>query len=290
MQRVYEIITNRVIELLEQGTVPWRRPWGGPDGAPRNLNSGKAYRGVNVFVLSAAGYESPYWVSFKQARQRGGHVRKGEKGMPCVFWNWLEKEDRDSGKEVKIPFLRYYTVFNVEQCDNVDYPKAVPVSPTFEPIEACEAIVSGMPARPPIKHGGARACYRPTTDQVCMPEPTLFEPREAYYATLFHELVHSTGHQRRLARKEIMEPIRFGSSPYSREELIAEMGGTYLCGHAGIEGKVIENSAAYIDHWLKTLRGDTRMVVSAGSQAQKAADYILTRHKEPSSTTVADIS
>ena len=279
MNRVYQIITDRIIALLEQGTVPWHRPWGGPDGIPKNLASGKEYRGINVFMLSSAGYESPYWLSYKQAKNRDGHVKKGEKGWPVVYWNWIERGNPDIGEPLeKRPFLKYYTVFNVEQCDNVPYPETRRPENDFSSIKACKEVVSRMPRLPTIEHKLNRAFYRPAQDLVNMPKSEWFESSEEYYSTLFHELVHSTGHESRLARVGISGTVVFGSRLYSREELIAEMGAAYLCGHTGIENKTIENSAGYIEGWVGRLRKNNKLVVQAGAQAQKAADYILNKN------------
>jgi antirestriction protein ArdC len=156
---VYQIVTDRVISLLEAGTVPWRKPWvGGESQFPVNLASGKRYRGINVWMLSMSGYTSPYWVSYKQCQARGGQVRKGEKSSIAVFWKRLEVDDKATGKAKFVPMLRYYNVFNVEQCDGVEYPKpaAVQVS-DFEAIAAAESIVEAMPSRPQITHNEARA-------------------------------------------------------------------------------------------------------------------------------------
>lgn len=277
MARVYEIITDRILKLLEKGTVPWHRPWGGEEHQPRNLVSNKPYRGINTFMLSAAGYEPPYWLTFKQARDREGSVKKGERGLPCIYWNWIEREDPKTGEKRNHAFLRYYTVFNVEQCERVAYPNIEATTREFSPIKACEDVVAGMPKAPPIRHGGLRACYFPGLDQVQMPPKDRFEKEEAYYSTLFHELVHSTGHESRLSRPGITEPITFGSRSYSKEELVAEMGATFLCGHTGIENAVIDNSASYISSWLTKLRNDVRLVVGSAGKAQRAADYILNR-------------
>lgn len=276
---VYEIITARIIEQLERGTVPWRKPWrGGADGIPTNLKSRRPYRGINVFLLATLGYESQFFLTFKQALERGGSVRKGEKGAPVIFWNWREKDERQPGgaiRKVRIPVLRFYTVFNAAQCDGIDAPPlANPTASDFQPIEICERIVAGFPNPPAIEHRESRAYYVPATDRVNMPRPELFTSPEEYYSTLFHELSHVTGHESRLDRKGLGEAL-FGSEQYSKEELVAEMGSAFLCGHAGIEPATLENSAAYIAGWLKRLRGDARLVVTAGAQAQKAADYIL---------------
>lgn len=274
--KAYNIITERILALLESGTVPWHKPWASPEAMPRNLVSKKPYRGINVMLLHCAGYASPYWLSYQQAREKGGHVRRGERGCPVVFWKWLETEDRATGELRSVPLLRYYTVFNVAQCDGVSAPATNAPQRPHTPIEAAETIVARMPARPPIDHGHEGASYSPRLDRVAMPQPELFHSAEGYYATLFHELTHATGHASRLHRKEIADTvIRFGSTDYSKEELVAEMGAAFLAGQAGISEPLIENSAAYIDGWLSRLRKDPKLVVHAAAQAQKAADFIL---------------
>jgi antirestriction protein ArdC len=284
---VYEVITARIMELLDKGIVPWHRPWrGGRAGKPKNLASGKDYRGVNTFLLHCAslatGYDSPYWLTFNQAKERGGTVRKGEHGMPVVFWNWLERDKIDSqtGQTTteEIPFLRYYTVFNVEQCDGIDYPKSdtqnTPLD--FQPITECEAVVEGFTDKPTIEHDGhGRAFYRPSTDTVHLPDKSRFGSEHTYYATLFHELTHSTGHESRLGRCTDQKQAAFGSTDYGKEELVAEMGAAFLCGDCGIDGQTIANSAAYVDGWRRAIRQDKKLVIHAAAQAQKAADYIL---------------
>jgi antirestriction protein ArdC len=277
---VYEIITERILGKLEEGTVPWRKPWqGGEAGMPRNLVTGQPYRGINVFLLAAAGYESPYWLTFRQARQRGGSVRAGEHGTPVVFWKWhhAQEQDAENGRNRRrIPFLRYYTVFNVSQCDGVFVPvTSMPPQRELSPIQRCEEVVAGMPDAPVIESGRTRAAYLPGRDRIIMPPRSAFESAEGYYATLFHELVHSTGHERRLSRPAVMDTAAFGSHAYSKEELVAEMGAAFLCGYTGIEATTLENAASYIDSWLRVLRGDSRMVVQAATHAQKAADLIL---------------
>lgn len=280
----YQIITDRIIEMLEAGQAPWRKPWQDA-GAPKNFHSGKEYRGVNVFMLAMTGammgYPSPYWVTFRQALERGGNVRKGEKGTPVVFWKILER-DRDGADESddepdgkrRIPMLRQYFVFNVAQCDGLAPVVQVTEKP-FCPIEVCEHIVQTMPRPPTIEHRETRAFYAPGRDIVNMPRPELFTSGEEYYATLFHELVHATGHPTRLDRDTIKEAAPFGSATYAKEELVAEMGATFLCSRAGIEQVTIENSAAYLRGWLAKLRKDPKLIVLAASAAQKACDYIL---------------
>lgn len=288
---VYSVITERMIALLQQGTIPWQKPWSGQDQAPQNLLSHKPYRGVNTFLLHAMAFKSPYWLTFKQAQELGGHVRKGEKACPVVFWKWLEPKSADASAESKtkrIPLLRYYSVFNVAQCDDIPESR-IPAPETttrqHEAIEQAEQIVTGMPKRPSIEHGGARACYWPSFDRVDMPEAEAFSTAEDYYGVLFHELTHSTGHESRLARKGVAgtegEWSAFGSTPYAKEELVAEMGAAFLCGRAGIVERTIQNSAAYVASWLERLKGDNKLVVMAAAQAQKAADFILgTEHNK----------
>lgn len=277
--KVYDIVTDRVLSLLERGTVPWRRPWAGGDLAPQNLLSRRPYRGINPFLLACTGYASPYWLTYKQAQQRGGHVRKGEKSTPVIFWKpWrTERRDPETGdrETVQIPVLRYYSLFNVEQCDGIDAPAIEGERCDFQPIKRCESVVADMPKRPTIEHREARAWYRPSTDTVNMPRPELFDEAPAYYSTVFHELTHSTGHRSRLGRPGIEDVAAFGSTSYSREELVAEMGAAFLCGHCGIETATIENSAAYVNGWLRKLRDDRKLVVVAAAQAQRAADFIL---------------
>ncbi|MBI5189932.1 MAG: DUF1738 domain-containing protein [Nitrospirae bacterium] len=263
---------------LEEGTVPWRQSWAFKAGPPRNLVSQKNYRGINIFMTGSQGYESPYWLTFKQARERGGSVREGEKGTPIVYCDKVRKQEVDGNGEVserEVSFLRYYTVFNIAQVDGVAAPALDVVERPFEPIAACERIVAGMPHPPALKGGMGQAYYRPRVDTVYMPRPEIFESEEEYYSTLFHELVHSTGHETRLGRRPSTEPRRVGDSEYSKEELVAEMGSSFLCGTAGIENATIDNSAAYIQGWLKALRDDRKMVILAAAAAQKAADYIL---------------
>ena len=236
-------------------------------------------RGVNVFLLAitryAHGYGSSYWLTFKQAHEQGGSVKKEEKASMVVFWKQHEIEDEQTGKPVTVPVLRYYNVFNVEQCQNIAAPDAVPFVPLeFKPIEAAEAMVKGYADGPVIEHGGVRAFYRPGEDKVRLPEPMCFASTEEYYSTLLHELSHSTGHSKRLDRKLDTDPRPFGSPDYGKEELIAEMAAAFLCGQVGIHPAVIENQAAYLQGWLKQLKADKRLVVIAAGAAQKAADWI----------------
>jgi antirestriction protein ArdC len=278
---LYAEVTNQIVAMLEKGVVPWRSPilGQGKAGHPKNLESGKQYRGVNVFLLAfkawIEGYGSAYWLTFNQAKQRGGSVRKGEKASMVVFWKEYEVTDRETGEPKKLPVLRYYNVFNASQCDGIEAPDAAKFVPLdFKPIEAAEAMVKGYADAPAIEHGGQQACYRPLVDIVRIPEAGRFASAEEYYSTLFHELGHSTGHSRRLDRKLDTDPKPFGTPDYGREELIAEMAAAFLCGHVGIRPAVIENQAAYLQGWLKQLKNDKRLVIAAAGAAQKAADWI----------------
>jgi antirestriction protein ArdC len=222
-------------------------------------------------------------VSFKQAKGKGGRVKKGEKGFPVVFWKWVHVKDpeSESGKK-RVPFLRYYTVFNLEQTEGIDIPE--PQTRDFNPIMKAERVIHGMPNAPVIEHNEPRAYYQPSEDVVNMPKANLFQTDEEYYSTLFHELTHSTGHASRLNRDEISKMSPFDSQDYSKEELVAEIGSAFLCGHCGIEPSVIENQAAYIQSWLKQLRSNKKWLVYAAAKAQKAADYILgVKHEEENS-------
>jgi len=253
---------------------------------PRNLISKKEYRGVNVFLLHAMMYESPFWLTFNQANELGGHVKKGEHACPVVFWKRLDVEDQSQPTRKKaVPFLRYYSVFNVAQCEGITQDKIPALNGSkreHTPIEQAERIVSDMPKKPEIRHGGARACYSPSFDRVDIPKPESFHTEQDYYSVLFHELTHSTGHETRLNRKGICgtegEWSAFGSTPYAREELVAEMGAAFLCGQAGIVERTIDNSAAYVQSWLQRLKHDRKLIVQAAAQAQKAADFILGKH------------
>ena len=275
-QKIYQIITDRIIDMLDAGTVPWRKPWKNACELPQNLISKKAYRGINILTLGASGYGSPYWLTFKQAKSLGGMVRKGEKGTPVVFWKFIDVTDKETGEEKRVPLLRYYTVFNVEQTDGIDeskIPAVAELPDNFNPIDEAEKIIDESEDLPEIKHAGDRAFYRPSTDTITMPKQSQFFGTEEYYSTLFHECVHSTGHESRLDR--LSKDASFGSTDYSKEELVAEMGAAMLCGLTGIETATIENSAAYIDGWRKKINDNVKLVITAAGKAQKAVDYIL---------------
>jgi antirestriction protein ArdC len=278
---LYQTVTDQIITMLDTGVVPWRSPILGHTSAghPKNLESKKKYRGVNVFLLAftayAHGYESSYWLTYNQAKQQGGNVRKGEKSSMVVFWKKYETKDRQTGEDKKVPVLRYYNVFNLAQIEGIKAPDAVPFTPIdFQPIDAAQGIVKGYADAPTLEHGGSQAFYRPINDVVKMPEATRFASSEEYYSTFFHELAHSTGHSTRINRGLDSDPKPFGSADYGREELVAEMAAAFLCGEAGIKPAVIDNQAAYIGGWLKQIKQDKKLVISAAGAAQRAADWI----------------
>ncbi len=264
---------------------PWRKPW--TCQTPANLITQKEYRGLNVFTLASQGFASRFWLTFNQAANLGGRIRKGEKSSPVIFWNVGEKQETttpNGRKETSRTFLlRYYSVFNYSQTEGIDIPASLlQETRTNDPIAACEQIVARMP-NPPKFEQSDKAWYTPSNDVVGMPARGLFHSSEEFYATEFHELGHSTGHPKRLHRENFENPAHFGSESYSKEELIAEMTAAMLCGIAGIEQKTLENSAAYLKTWIARLKSDSRLLVSAASQAQKAADFIqgkTTTHQE----------
>ncbi len=282
--KVYEIITSEIIKKLEEGTIPWERPWTGT-GAPINFFSQKEYRGINTIILGMQNYHCHMWGTFKQIRGHGGTVKKGEKSTMIVFWKWLEKDSGNidtKGNPLidKIPMLRYYRVFNMEQTEGLPYEKVMAAledeeeSRDLDPIVECDKIIMNYNDSPEINYGGARAFYSPDSDYIQLPDREHFKTPSGYYNTLFHELVHSTGHTSRCGRKTINKAAAFGSETYSKEELVAEIGATFLCGRAGIERLIIDNSVAYIQSWLRALKNDVKMIVIASGQAQKAVDYM----------------
>ena len=292
---VYQIVTDKIISLLEQGTVPWRKPWTTSNGIPRNLITKKEYRGINLLLLGYQEYSSPYWLTYKQVISKNGNVRKGEKASLVVFYqispskkatgskDTVLENDPDSanvalknhGDQKSAFLLKYYNLFNLEQCDGIAAPPSGEPHHQFTPIETAERIVSDMNQPPLIAYGGNKASYSPVNDKIRMPFGERFEKNEEFYSVLFHELGHSTGHQSRLARKEVMECNEFGSADYSAEELCAELSASMLCAVAGISNETIELSAAYIESWLTVFRTNRKILVSAAGKAQKAADYIL---------------
>ena len=277
---IYQHVTNRFITSLEEGVVPWRKPWGGVGGFYKSLSSGNPYRGINQILLAVAGddgYTSPWWGTYQEIARREGQVRKGEKSTQIVFWGKAKSKEVNpkTGNKDEYFLMRYFNVFNAEQAEGLVLPVDETEEVHHDPIETAEAIAEGYPSPPSKRVGGDRACYSPSSDTITVPDHSAFDVNEEYYSTLFHELAHSTGHETRLKREGITDFDAFGSHQYSKEELVAEIGAAFLCAHAGIEQETLDNSTSYINSWLSRLKNDKRMVVQAAQQAQKAADHIL---------------
>ena len=282
---LYEIVTQKIIDRLEAGVVPWQIPWRTKNGMPRNLTSNRPYSGINFWMLLCLKYESPFYLTFEQVKALGGNIRKGEKATMVVFWKILESEEKD-GTIKKTPFLRYYNVFNLTQTEGID-PKKIPDSEAFDhdfnSIAAADRIIYEWKDCPTIEWNHDHAYYSPLEDKVCMPNQRSFFHDEQVYSVLYHELTHSTGHRSRLGRHEKNKDHTFGSQ-YDQEELVAEMGAAYLCGITNIEQETIENNAAYIKSWIRTFQNDPKVLVLAAAQAQHAVNYILNQKSEPSLT------
>lgn len=272
----YKVITDQIIEMLKQGEIPWEKPW--ISRANCNLRSKHVYKGINRLMTAAVaaknGWVSPYWVTFNQVRELGGKVKKGSKATYVVLWKFIKKEQTD-GTEKVIPLCRYYKIFNVEQTEGLE--AYIPEDETFEwdSEEKAEEMVSGCKFSDIISYGGSQACYIPSHDRIEIPCRETFKTANGFYATTFHEMVHATGHITRLDRKLGMFGD-FGSHEYSKEELVAELGASFLCAAAGITNeKQLTNAAAYCQSWIKVLQNDVHAIVSAASKAEKAAKYIM---------------
>jgi len=283
MYQIYKIITNKIIEKLEQGTVPWQKTW--KTSLPKNFVSDVAYKGINQILLGMQDFESNYWLSFRQVKDLSGWVKKGEQSSMVVFWKPIvinRHQELDEGSADVHFLLRYYNVFNIEQVELPEEIKSKRISETqnFKNISA-ETVINNYPKPPAIVVNNTipNPRYLPRIDRVEIQSIANFHSSDSYYSSLYHELVHSTGHQERLDRKGITDKIEFGTETYSKEELIAEIGASFLCSLSGIEN-TIENQASYIENWLQVLQNDKRMVLISASQAQKAVDWILNNKNE----------
>lgn len=272
---VYEIVTERMIKELEKGNIPWKRPWTGAKNGAYSRSTGRAYSLINQMMLK---YQGEY-LTYKQCEEAGGQVRKGEKSEMVVFFKPYPVKDQDaSGKEITktIPLLRYYNVFHISQCDGIE-PKYKPEEvKVFDPDAEAEALRAEYIDREGIKYEEVinnKAYYAPKVDRIVLPSREQFEKKAEFYGTMFHELVHSTGHEKRLAR--LTEKASFGDESYSREELVAEIGSAAILNQLGIETESsAKNNAAYVQSWLKALKNDQKMIVWAAGKAEKAVDYI----------------
>ena len=269
---IYAEITNRMIDELEKGFIPWQKPWMA-SGMAISHTTGKPYSLLNQMLLGRAGE----WLTFKQVNAEGGFVRKGEKARMVVFWKWLDQEDEETGEVKQIPYLRYYNVFHIDQCEGIAA-KHMQTNPNpASADETAEAIIAAYVKREgvTIEHReGDSAFYQPATDRIVLPKLSQFTETAEYYSTAFHEMVHSTGHINRLARLDTT--AHFGGEAYSKEELIAEIGSAALVFHAGLETThSFKNSTAYVANWLTVLKNDKRFIVSAAGKADKAVSMIL---------------
>ncbi len=275
---IYETVTARVLKDLEAGQVPWRKTW--TCGLPKSLTSGREYRGINVLVLGSAQYTSRYWVTYREAQRLGGYVRKGERASPVVYWKWrsaeeLERYQEQSGKTNPAPCVPFASaVFNLDQVDGVARPEDDVPQRRNNPMVVAEQMLAVTPDKPEIVHTVTNEpAYVPAVDRITMPHLGQYESADHYYATLFHELVHSTGHPKRLGRFESAQ--RDDRERYSFEELVAEFGAAFLCAFAGIENPGnAALQASYIAGWATFLKKDNRLIIRAAGAAQRAVDYI----------------
>ncbi|HGE6932717.1 TPA: ArdC family protein [Enterobacter cloacae] len=273
---VYQTVTHSIIEALERGVKPWICPWkckGAVSGIPSNFSTGKAYTGMNIMLLwgSAAkhGFQDPRWLTYHQATEQGAQVRKGETGTTGIFYKTLEKEN-DAGELERIPMLKTFTVFNIEQTDGLNLDEEIGPQPVteFDPLPDVEALFQRTGAN--FNERGQQAFYQPSTDEIWLPERHLFADAANFYATGLHELVHWTGAKSRLDRGK---GGKFGSESYAFEELIAELGCAFLMADLGVSGEVQHES--YIASWLKTLKDDKRYIFQAASAASKAHRFLM---------------
>ena len=285
--KIKNIIIADIIELIEESKeLPWEKPWNAAASSPQNMVWQKPYRGINRFMCSLTatvrGYNSPFWLTFGQVKKAGGKIKKGEKATKIVKWGCIEVKDKQTGEvkdKIWKPF-KYFKIFNVDQCEGIEVPEQEVETLDWKPLERCDMIIEGYADIPSIGEGGDRACYIPAMDVIKMPNKTTFKSVEGFYATLFHELAHSTGASQRLNRVGVTDPIQFGSHQYSKEELIAEFCSALLCAHAGIQRETRKNSAAYVKGWCKYLREKGKEIFSAASQAEKAFNYIVSQQKQ----------
>lgn len=291
---IYREVTEKLVSLIEQGVTPWRRSWS-QYGPARNYATGHIYSGINFILMNCTPFAIPYFMSFKQIKERGGQIRKGAKGQMVIYFNvyfkdgaeqTLSKEEASfragHGEDIQVlKFIKYYTVFNVADIEGIEFEFPEMHLQPHEKIECCESIIDKMPQRPVFKQVNPdQPFYAPAQDFVNMPAIEQFETPEHYYVTLFHELIHATGHASRIGRDGIVNPHKFGSEPYSLEELVAEMGASFLCAQAQINyDGLTENNAAYLAGWLKVLKADSKFIFKAAAEAQKAADFILNRRE-----------
>jgi len=287
---IYQTVTNRILDQLQSGTVPWRKTW--TTGLPKSLTSGKEYRGINILILGMTTHTSRYWVTYREALKHQGHVRKGERATPVVYWKWrtpeeMQKQRVKAGKDDVAPCVPFVNaVFNLDQVEGVRSPDDDVPQDGPKALDFAAKLLDPMPDKPAIRHSAMfQPAYSRLTDDVLMPHLQQFESEPEYYATLFHEIVHSTGHSKRLNRFKKTDG-EF-EKRYSFEELVAECGAAFLCGIAGIQNPDTDAlQAGYIENWMEVFERDNRVLLRAASAAQRAVDYVRgvsidTRHSEP---------
>ena len=264
--KVAEIVTEKIVKALEQEIVPWHKPWrckGIPD---QNLFTKRPYSGINTLLTALECYASPYWGTYHQVAEHGGNIQKGEHSTMIVFWTFI-KDKKDERKT--IPILKYFNVFNIDQMENIPVPEFVIEESAVEPLDKAEEMFGKYFADgPALRFGGDRAFYSPSQDLIALPEMKQFDSQLAYYETLAHEAIHSTGYESRLNRKVM------GHESYSKEELIAEIGACMVLSELSLE-PMWKNSASYIKGWMEAIKADPMMIVSAAGKADKATKWIL---------------
>ena len=265
----FQQITNQIIEQLESGNIPWLKPWKNGKNAdpsmPYNAATKRAYNGVNVLILWGSQYSSNGWVTFKQALDLGGKVKKGEKGTSIAFWKFLNKKEAD-GNESSFPILRTYTVFNIEQCEGLKLPKIEAII-----TEKTTALNLALSNDAVVNHVGNKAFFVPSKDYISMPPQKNFDSNAHYDSVLLHELTHWSGHKNRLDRDF---SGRFGTESYAFEELVAEMGSAFLASSLGVTECTLQNTA-YIKTWLKVLKNDKKAIFTAASKSKQATEFLL---------------
>lgn len=269
---IYATITDRMIAEMEQGIIPWRKPWMASGSAISHI-TGKPYSLLNQMLLGRSGE----YLTFKQVQQEGGYVCKGERAKMVVFWRWIDKEDEKTGEITQVPFLKYYNVFHIDQCEGISAKYAQELTETASADETAESVIADYVKREGVtieNQEGNQAYYQPALDRIVLPKRNQFGETAEYYSTAFHEMVHSTGHMKRLNRLDAT--AHFGGESYSKEELVAEIGSSALVHHCGLETpESFKNNTAYVQNWLQVLKNDKRFIVSAASKADKAVSLIL---------------
>lgn len=279
---VKQVITDRIVALMERGTEAWKQTWkaAAAAGMPCNASTGAPYRGVNILILWAqceeAGFKSNRWMTYKQAQAVGAQVRKGEKSVSCVYFEMLKRKEPQQGEAEFFPMAKAFNLFNLDQMDNLpedlqEETETDMTPPPFTHDELAEQFIEATGAR--IEHQGNRAFYRPSTDTIVLPEPEAFITPASYYATACHELTHWTGHTSRLDR-DFSKSRRFGDETYAFEELVAELGSSFLAGHFGFIDATVENHASYLASWIKVLKNDKSAIFTAAKHASAAYEYL----------------